>query len=469
MTRAIVCLCIVLGGVIAAACGRESSKQTTSPTASSVAATATVASGERDAPMPRHVTFAPGETIAADGQAGIFFLDAKTGAAEGWVVPASRFPGAEPAYDLPYTFTIGGVSADGGKIVYTCLLPQASGAPRPCDGTASRTWYLLDTRTGARTRLDGFTGALVTLSPDGRMLVGETPDGAAIAKTSTPGDTRALALPADARGLLFADWSPDGANVIVRAGTRGYPTIAAYLARVADGRAVELSLPDPQVAWASDGSKVTLVAQGASAELSDLLVLDRDGGVVWSRKIHTFSPNPEWSADGTLLSVQVLGTLPSPATPSGIDRLDILDGATGATRYRVAGAIGCQGPVWAGDTHKLIVDQYFGASGSTLVDLEGGGMRALGTYVTPAPFSAQMGVAFNGKDFSSIDLATAQSAIIAKTTVQPSWDPLHQIPLFAGGRIVFTALHGGHGGCAEGASPDTPPKLEILYPPFAGE
>jgi hypothetical protein len=42
-------------------------------------------------------------------------------------------------------------------------------------------------------------------------------------------------------------------------------------------------------------------------------------------------------------------------------------------------------------------------------------------------------------------------------------------PLFAGGRLVFTSLHGGHGGCGEGNSPQDPPAPELLAGPFADD
>jgi hypothetical protein len=41
--------------------------------------------------------------------------------------------------------------------------------------------------------------------------------------------------------------------------------------------------------------------------------------------------------------------------------------------------------------------------------------------------------------------------------------------LFAGKRLFFTAQHGGHGGCAEGASPSNPPQLKLETGPFADD
>ena len=51
----------------------------------------------------RHVKFAPGETISAQGEAGIFFVDTATGATEGWVGPGGAPAGATAAYASPTT------------------------------------------------------------------------------------------------------------------------------------------------------------------------------------------------------------------------------------------------------------------------------------------------------------------------------------------------------------------------------
>ena len=49
--------------------------------------------------------------------------------------------------------------------------------------------------------------------------------------------------------------------------------------------------------------------------------------------------------------------------------------------------------------------------------------------------------------------------------VNPPGEAINE-PLFAGDRIVFTAPHGGQGGCAEGGFPDEPLELAFQFPPF---
>ncbi len=425
--------------------------------------------------MPEHVTFAPRETISADGKAGIFILNPKTGAAEGWVGPATHFPGTPQIGALPFTFTVGGVSADGSKILYQCLAAQERGSPMPCGGGARHLWYLLDTRSGAWARLDGYDGGFLSISPDGATVLGVREGQLVFGAASEPSDVRRIALSTQ-DAPLFANWAPDGRTVLVRTGSAGSATTGAYLVSSRDAKVTALALAYPALAWSADGAKLALATQGAATGDSGaggrLLVISRDGATLWSRGIDAFSPNPRWSADGTLLSVDVYDELPSATAMSGVDRLDVYEGATGATAYRVKGAMACQGPVWAGNSHRIIVGRYFadnGGSGESLVDLDAVAATMLPTYVTPEPNDATEAIAFDGQSFRAVDLRSGAARLIAKTTVTPSWDPLHGLPLFAGGRIMFTALHGGHGGCAEGAAPDKPPRLSVLRGPFVDD
>jgi hypothetical protein len=256
-------------------------------------------------------------------------------------------------------------------------------------------------------------------------------------------------------------------NVILSTGVKGYPVMGTFLLRVANARLSTLDVTNPALDWSSDGSKVALAAQDSRP--GALVIFDRKGTRIWSRQVDMFNPNPRWSSDGTLLSVQVLASLPSDSAPSGIYRLDLFDGATGATKYRVAGAIACQDPVWTGDAHHLLVGSYFaaGSSPTSLIDLTALRVTPLNAYLTPLPFDTAHAVEFDGSTFSLVDLSTGTKTLIAHTTVTPGWDAIHaNPPRFVGGRIVFTPLHLGHGGCGEGGSPATPPKLELLQGPF---
>lgn len=162
--------------------------------------------------MPQHVSFAPGETIAADGKGGVFFFDPYTGAAEGWVVPAAGVPGAD--YLTDQSFKVGGVSSDGSRVVYQCMYYPAN-APVPCGRDPSvHQWYLFDTTSGARTRLANFTGQFVTISPDAKTLLGVTAGGLAVAPTDSPDKTEPVAMPAGADASLYADWSPNSERAV---------------------------------------------------------------------------------------------------------------------------------------------------------------------------------------------------------------------------------------------------------------
>lgn len=409
--------------------------------------------------MPQHVTFAPGETISADGQAGIFFLDPKTGAAEGWVVPAFGDPAL--TYKLPFSFTLGGLSADGSKFVYRCDEPHTGSGPVLCGGSPHEVWYLFDTESGKRTRLDAFTRALMTLSPDGKTLLGETADGLAFADAAHPGDLRRLTLPTDANALSFSvNWSPDGSRLVLVDAS-----LNTFLVRVSDGLVTELGIRAHGASWSSDGAKFAMGKQIDTAH-SELMVLDRDGGVLWSKPMTTGGVGGVWSADGSLLYASETEP-PLPPNTIGADRVDILDSETGATTYRVRGGLCPIG--WVGPTHHLITESY--GFGQALVDASTGQLTMLNNvnaYGLPTPFDPNIEVMFDGSDFRSYDLSTGATKLIAHTTVTPAWDTLHGA-LFAGSRIVFTALHLGHGGCGEGSGPENPPKPELLVGPFADD
>ena len=449
-------LLLLVGLALIAGC-RDSETAKPTPGAPTAGATAVAtAAGDADAPMPQHVVFAAGETITADGEAGIFFLDPKTGAAEGWVVPAASLSGQGP---LPFSFTVGGVSADGGKVVYRCLQATAS-SPVPCGGGSETTWYLLDTKSGARTSLDAFTGRSPSISPDGKTLFGETRDGIALADIALPDDVRNVALPAGT-DLAYgqANWSPDGARIVFQSGF----TSTVFLVNTQSATASLLDLA-VGVAWSPDSTRMVSWKQ-MTDDVSDLRVLDRDGAIVWSKRVASAGPGGTWSADGSLIYIE---TQDQPRAGDGygqLGRVEILDSSTGATAYRVKGGFCPTG--WVGETHRLLTSSY--GFGEALVNLDGNSVRLFDTYVTPMPFDDSAAIVFNGGDFSSYDLTTGETKLVAHTTVTPSWDGFHGFGLFAGDRLVFTALHLGHGGCGEGAGPKDPPRPELLVGPFVDD
>ncbi|MDP9237170.1 MAG: hypothetical protein M3P30_07215 [Chloroflexota bacterium] len=87
--------------------------------------------------------------------------------------------------------------------------------------------------------------------------------------------------------------------------------------------------------------------------------------------------------------------------------------------------------------------------------------------MTPSPTDPDIGIFFDLNDFYAVSLKDSSKRLIARTTVRPAWDFLHE-PLFAGGRIMFRSQHNGHGGCGEGSPPLHLPQMELQVPPFTG-
>lgn len=457
-------LVVVAVLALAAACGGGSvSPGALSPAASPSPqpATAQAPTPAPDTAAPRRVTFAPGQTVVALAEAGIFFLDPKTGATEGWVVPDAG-PGA-------LAFTVGGMSASGNSVLYSCQEYQAIAPARPCAGSGSVTWYLLDTSTGARARLDRFQGSFISISPDGRTIIGNTAQGVAMAATASPDAVRLIDQGRGARGVASAAyWSPgsDRVVLVLDLATPRPPTPTPVRSLLLDGagRIVRDLGTVWDLAWSPDGSRFAEEHGAGSYDLNHTLTMfDRDGGVLWThRPVYSRGGNPQWSPDSRSLAFQAL----TPRYSISEIRLDVLDAASGATRFRIPGAFACSGPVWTADGSRLVVDGP-GPGGSVVADPATRTFRTLSAYVTPDATNPNLGITWGG-DFGLVDLNTGRRALLSHTTLDPSWDSAHGLPLFAGGRIVYTPHHGAHGGCGESIGPGPAPKLAFQYPPFAG-
>ncbi len=408
--------------------------------------------------MPRHEIFAPGETISADGQAGIFFLDPVTGAAEAWLVPAAAFQDAGP---MPFSFTVGGFSADAGKVVYTCMEPKVNSGPVPCGGATDNTWYLLDTKSGQRTRLAAFTGPFASISPDGKTLLGATADSLALASVGSTGALRAIASTAGIDvAYAYAEWSADGGRLVLTMSTppAAGSIVSTFLVDATSGRMTPL---DGGGVWSPDGARLLSWKQASDGQ-GELRMLDRDGRLLWSKR-PTGAPGA-WSADASLLYAQVLDQPRVSDAYGPLDRVDVIDSGRGLTEYRIRGGVCPLG--WVAGTHRLLTESY--GFGEALIDLDAKSLRIFDVYARPTPFDPNTAILFDGSDFRSYDLATGETKLIAHTTVTPAWDPNHGA-MFVGDRLVFTALHGGHGGCGEGASPQNPPRPELFVGPFADD
>lgn len=416
-------------------------------------AAVTIISGGTE-PIPRPVTFAPGETVSAEGP-GIFFLDPETGATEGWVIPGEN----------RFALTVTSISADGGLVLFTCREQYPEEGLGPCNRFAPDspfTWYLLNTETGERTQLPHVM-EFRSFSPDGSMLLGETADGLALASVSSLRTASVTAL-SDVRPLGVASgsasWSPDSASIIVRSAA------GTFLVRADSAETVQL-LPEAVVrgiAWAPDSSKVVLVLPPEESTSLDspsgIFVFDGDGNQLWHRPAEGEAPNPRWSADGEQLAVQVRVVYEQ---EPNVFRLDVFDGATGEPRYRIPGAIACSGRIWTADGSRLVVGSY--GLGAFVGDPNTGTFRRLEVGAKPSLTDPDQGIGFDGFDFYRVDLSSGEFTHLAETTVEPAWFSDHE-PLFVGERIVFTAPHGGHGGCAVCCGLDNPPEPAFRYPPF---
>lgn len=415
--------------------------------------------------MPEHVTFTPGQTITADGRTGIFFVDPNTGGGEAWLVPTVGF--------RPFRFTVGGMSSDGGMVVYTCLQePQTSGPLDPCGGGPQYTWYLLDTRSGQRTTLDVFTGPFLSISPDGKTLLGVAGDNFSavgnkfvLAQTAFPTGVRVVA-PGAGLELRYsrASWNPDSTSVILSTAIAPANGNVGPVVLIDAAMGRSSALDSYASAWSPDGSRLMSVTR-ITDDASELRMLDRTGAVLWRKPRIGAAWRGTWSPDGTLVYTQVRDGAAGAAETVTPERTEILDAATGAAKYRIRGGVCPAG--WLAATHRLIVGSY--GFGQALVDLDAGTISPLGTEILePTPFDQNLGIILDGNNFRSFDMTTRMTSVIAQTTVGPAWDRGHA-PLFAGGRLVFTPMHGGHGGCGEGNAPTNPPQLQLLTGPFGDD
>jgi Tol biopolymer transport system component len=390
MMRARTTILVITTALIAGAASACTSNATVAPTPSAAPPTAMpspppTSTPAADAPMPRHVTFAPGETIAADGQTGIFFLDPKTGAADAWLVPAATVPNSPENGFLPFAFTVGGFSADGGKVVYTCTESKVNFGPVPCGGAANSTWYLLDTKSGERTRLEALTGPFLSISPDGKTLLGATAEGFALAAVKPSDATSAIASTATSPGTAkYAEWSPDGSRLVLTAFTTpaNGDIMTTFLVDATSGRVTPL---DGAGVWSPDGARL-MVWRQVKDHVGELHMLDRDGRLLWSKASTGAVGAGAWSADGSLIYAQVLDQMGVAGAYGALERVDIIESATGATAYRIRGGTCPLG--WAAGTHRLLAESY--GFGEALVDLDAGSVRLMNVYARPTPFDPDM-------------------------------------------------------------------------------
>jgi hypothetical protein len=463
------------------ACGETDSRDQTQPLATTTAAaqpTQPAPATSDDTPIPRRVTFALGETINTAGQAGVVFVDPTTTAAEGWLLPG-----------VPANYSFSVAAADGHLLWYRCQHPNGSPYVIGCDGSTA--WYRFDTRDGSRLRFDMFIDypPPFVIWPEGDEVLGTTAGGAALVSAEQPDTSRPMNIPAGYQ--LFtpsALWDRDGTHLIVSVFHTGTPqcgygsgsnpprvcggppfTWQTLLLDRSNGRVIQIDEKRSTFSWSPDGSTFAIARDGGNgiAHPSEIAIYSRDGNLLWSKPRYGAS-NPSWSPDGSLIAIQVLS---KPELVASAMRLEVLDAATGETRYRIAGAIGCQGRLWTADSARLILPGAFGFAGSVVADPRDGTLRALGTY-SGSPSPLQPDVAYLGFSWwttavrtVNIDNGDATSLLTFSSPMEPR--DLSESLLF-GSRFAFVATTaGGRGGCAEAIENDAPPTTHIEFPPFA--
>jgi len=448
---------------LAGACASgQSTVKTQSPAPTETAVPSPQATPD-NTPRPQHVSFATGEETNTHGQAGVVFVDPATGGADAWLlegVPAN------------YSLSLG--ASDGHLLLYRCQHPTGWASPAGCD--PPNAWYLFDTQAGDRVRFDMFSDHTtpVVVWPEGDEVLGVTASGAVLVRATQPYQSRKIDVPQGYQLVpASALWDRNGTRLIVAAlqSDGSAPALLKYQALLIDrssGAVTQLGDDMHSFAWSPDGSMFAVTRASERLEdPSEIAVYSRDGTLLWSQP--RFGPsNPSWSPDGASIAIQVLSR---PERVAGAMRLDVLDAATGTTRYRIVGAIACEGRLWTADASRLILLGAYGYEGSVVADPRDGTLRALDAY--PRPSVTEPNVAYVGgfdgwtTSVSAVNIDTGETRHVAAFSSPVEATTLSGSPLFRG-RFAFIATEpGGRGGCAEAIDNVSPPTTHFEYPPFA--
>lgn len=216
-------------------------------------------------------------------------------------------------------------------------------------------------------------------------------------------------------------------------------------------------------AWSPDGSEFAIARAIERAEgPSEIAVYSRDGKLLWSQPRYAFFPNLNWSPDGSSIGIQVLSR---PEPVAGAMRLDVLDAETGATRYRIVGAIACEGRLWTADGARLILLGAYGFERSVVADPRDKTLRGLSAQLSPSPTEPDIAYAYEGAasvGTTGVNIDSGETRQIASFPF-----PMASTTLSGGTRFAFIAtLAGGRGGCAEAIEYVDPPTTHFEYPPF---
>jgi hypothetical protein len=323
----------------------------------------------------------------------------------------------------------------------------------------------------------------VVIWPEGDEVLGTTADGPALVSVEHPDQSRPVDVPADYQ--LFtpsAIWDRDGTHVIVSAVHHGTPQcgdspwplpqhacsggLLLWQTLLIDRRSGDVTplagvTRSSSFAWSPDGSMFLVAgARERPEDGAELAVYSREGKLVWSQARPAIFSNASWSPDGSSIAMQILS---KPQMIASAMRLDVLDAANGATRYRIVGAIACEGRIWTADSARLILLGAYGFERSVVADPRNGTLRALSTQLSPSvtePNIAYEGSASAGPTAVNIDNGDTRQVASFSSTMASS--TLSESPLFA----FAATIAGGRGGCAEAIDPASPPTTHFEYPPF---
>lgn len=423
---------------------------------------------------PRHVTFAPGERF--DAERGVYYVDPRTGAVEGW-----QAPDVLPLFAVtpPYPVTAGGRYLAYGVYkpgVHTT--PDLAPNPTPNEPVYD---VLYDTQTHTLRNLSA--SPYRRFATDASRYVVPEQDGITVVRTEDGTVERSFVLtPFGYTRESFRDgaWSPDGQALLAWFASpepNGAPMHRVLRLDVATGTAKELATGIfAQAEWSPDGQRYFLslhsVIQAHTAADDSLLwritadrlgvpVAVKDGreplGIV---AFHSVSPD----GSGAAIVAWGAGNWHF-ATPDA--RLYVVDPDNGTVRFWVEGVLAC-GRVWTADGRWLhVVGRRGEEAGSFFVAADGSVVRYFGRYITDvSPVEPRTGgVLAYGAGASSlhvVDLPSGATRHAVTMAGEPGWDTNHEPVWLADGRMVVFAPHYGHGGC--GFEHELPPDLAVHFP-----
>jgi hypothetical protein len=386
-------------------------------------------------------------------QQGVYYADPGTGAVEGWELP-----------EMPAAGAFGITVSPGGRYIIWSM------------GERDMRRKLLDTSTGAvRDHLYLRSGPF---SPDDRRFLAHGDQRAALVVRADDGVVERTIEP-PANGLWFfesGEWAPDGESLLLWFGETSLP-------RPQDQRRVfRLTLPTGSIhevatgrvisaGWSPDGQRYALLYHDAiemrrsdtDAVLCRLTVQDMGVPPSAERFEQPFRM-VGFSRDGRQLLFHYTGAYG--AAPSYVRRLYMVDTATGRVRFWLENALVCGPHVLSADGRWLhVLGGWQGQSGSLMVSADGGTVQRIerGYVEDLSPLDGGIaGVLGSTRtELLVIDVPAGATRHTITFDGHPAWDFTHQPAWLPDGRMVVTAPHLGHGGCAEGPSL---PEMEIRTP-----